>query len=230
MLNTCFDEKPTSHHTWLSFIYIFRKQWSSAWVNDAFTAGKTTTQLSEQLNAFARHYLKPSMHVSKLLRNFQALLDDLHWNEHNRDFHMQNTIPANNFPNSSVMNHAASLFTPNVVKLIQYEYKTGMNYTMKTFDVEQYTVSSYEETLRIFSGSCKLNLVQHWENKNGLERTLVEEELVRLDMERSYIKCSCRFFENHWLMCRHILRAMEVYGAFGDNEFCRTIPNEFIIG
>ncbi|GAA0174537.1 hypothetical protein LIER_41735 [Lithospermum erythrorhizon] len=123
MLNTCFDGKPTSYHTWLSFIYNFRKQWSSAWVKDAFTAGKITTHL---------------------------------------------------------MNHAASLFTPNVFKLIQHEYETGMTYTMKeTFDVEQYTVSSYE---------------------------------------------------NNWLMCRHVLRAMEVYGGFGNNEFCRIVPNEFIIG
>ncbi|GAA0148060.1 hypothetical protein LIER_42981 [Lithospermum erythrorhizon] len=153
---------------------------------DEFTAGKTTTQLSEQLNEFARHYLNSSMHVSELMRRFQSMVVDLRFNEKSRDFYMQHTIPANNFKNSSLMSHAASVFTPQIFNEIQHEFEAGMTYTIKkTLDVEQYFCSSFQETMRIFSGSCKLILVQRWENEGTPEKTLIEEEVVWFDIERS---------------------------------------------
>ncbi|GAA0164966.1 hypothetical protein LIER_20483 [Lithospermum erythrorhizon] len=115
------------------------------------------TQLSEQLNAFARHYLDSSMHVSELMRRFQSM-------------------------NSILISHAPSVFTPQIFNEIQHAFEAGMTYTVKeTLDVEQYFCSSLQETMRIFSGSCKLILVQRWENDGTPEKTLIEEELVRLD-------------------------------------------------
>ncbi|GAA0154577.1 hypothetical protein LIER_37917 [Lithospermum erythrorhizon] len=92
MLDTCFDGKPTSENSWLCFIYGFRKQWSSVKdvvTKDQFTAGKTTTQLSEELNAFARHYRDSSMDVLELMRQFHSMVVDLRFNEKSRDYYMQ---------------------------------------------------------------------------------------------------------------------------------------------
>ncbi|GAA0142454.1 hypothetical protein LIER_03354 [Lithospermum erythrorhizon] len=114
MLVSCFDNKPTSDFKWLQFIYGFRTQWSSAWVKSNFTAAKSTTQLSEQFNAFARYYLKPDYSITEMLRRFQSLVDDLRHNEKAKDFYMQNTSPDNRFKNSLLMCHAALVFTPSV--------------------------------------------------------------------------------------------------------------------
>ena len=64
MLFTAFDNRHTSEVDWLETLYSSRKKWSSAWVKCHFTAGKTTTQLSEQFNAFGRYYLKPDYPIS----------------------------------------------------------------------------------------------------------------------------------------------------------------------
>ncbi|GAA0154097.1 hypothetical protein LIER_12178 [Lithospermum erythrorhizon] len=68
---------------------------------------------------------------------------DFRFNEKSRDYYMQQTIPANNFKNSSLMSHAASVFTPQIFNEIQHEFEAGMTYTIKeTLDVEQYFCSS----------------------------------------------------------------------------------------
>ncbi|GAA0141095.1 hypothetical protein LIER_42643 [Lithospermum erythrorhizon] len=59
------------------------------------------------------------------------------FNEKSRDYYMQQSIPANNFKNSSLMSHAASVFTPQIFNEIQHEFEAGMTYTIKeTLDVE----------------------------------------------------------------------------------------------
>ncbi|GAA0171015.1 hypothetical protein LIER_41065 [Lithospermum erythrorhizon] len=83
-----FANRRRSDISWLTFIYNSRKQWSSAWVKDNFMAGKRTTQLSEQFNAFARLYLKPEQSITQLLNRFQDLIDDLRHNELMFDFIM----------------------------------------------------------------------------------------------------------------------------------------------
>ncbi|GAA0174587.1 hypothetical protein LIER_41743 [Lithospermum erythrorhizon] len=83
-----FANRRRSDISWLTFIYNIRKQWSSAWGKDNFTARKRTTQLSDQFNAFARFYLKHEHSITQLLNRFQDLVDDLRYNELMFDFIM----------------------------------------------------------------------------------------------------------------------------------------------
>ncbi|GAA0185212.1 hypothetical protein LIER_32500 [Lithospermum erythrorhizon] len=73
-------------------------------------------------------------------------------------------------------------------------------------------------------GSTKVVEVQRWINRGSVNATLVEEEVVYMDYEEQrFVKCSCHFLDNWGLVCQHVLRIMEVYGAF-DHDFCHSIP------
>ena len=131
MKEECFANVHRSEITWLDYIYSSRKQWSSAWVKSTFTAGKKTTQLSEQFNAKARNYLKTELSISQLLSRFQDLIDDLRHNELRSDFTMQNSVVQNRHPSSGLMRHAAELFTPYIFELIQKEFDASKAYTIQ---------------------------------------------------------------------------------------------------
>lgn len=45
MIRTSIPNLDALNRTWLESTYQIRKQWSSAWVKDYFTTGKTTTHL-----------------------------------------------------------------------------------------------------------------------------------------------------------------------------------------
>ena len=51
MITECIPDPASLKTNWLQRTYENRKQWSAAWVKPVFTAGRTTTQMSEQLNA-----------------------------------------------------------------------------------------------------------------------------------------------------------------------------------
>ncbi|GAA0169420.1 hypothetical protein LIER_23914 [Lithospermum erythrorhizon] len=125
---------------------------SNAWVKSHFTAGKTTTQLSEQFNAFARHYLKPYFSITELLRRFQSLVDDLRHNEKSRDFFIQNSTTENKFKNSLLMIHASLVFTPSIFRIIHNEYEASMGYTFTDLTSQQL-------------GATKIVGVQRWINR-----------------------------------------------------------------
>ncbi|CAN1214990.1 Protein FAR1-RELATED SEQUENCE 5, partial [Linum perenne] len=71
MIETTFTSKGTEVHSWLYFIYNFREQWSSAWVNKNFTCGMRSSQLSESLNSSLRAYLDTKTNLPTFLENSQ---------------------------------------------------------------------------------------------------------------------------------------------------------------
>ncbi|CAN1302048.1 Protein FAR1-RELATED SEQUENCE 5 [Linum perenne] len=56
-VNKHFPGEGPFGHPWLQFIYKFRHQWSSAWVNNNSTCGMWSSQLSETLNSNLRNFL-----------------------------------------------------------------------------------------------------------------------------------------------------------------------------
>ncbi|GAA0159783.1 hypothetical protein LIER_16487 [Lithospermum erythrorhizon] len=142
MLASCFQNRHRSEIAWLDFNYTSIKQWSSTWVKNHFTAAKTTTQLSEQLNAFAHFYLEPEHSITELFSRFQYLFVDVRHNKLSSDFDMQDQVVDNKNPKSQLMVHAASLFTPDVFEIIHNEYQQGKDYNNKAMVT---SITSLEE-------------------------------------------------------------------------------------
>ncbi|CAN1291366.1 Protein FAR1-RELATED SEQUENCE 5 [Linum perenne] len=57
MIETTFTSQSFEVHSWLDYIYKFREQWLSAWVNKIFTCSMRSSKLSESLNSSLRAYL-----------------------------------------------------------------------------------------------------------------------------------------------------------------------------
>ena len=105
---------PNTGNSWLKRTHNCREQWSSAWVKNTFTAGKTTTQLSEQLNAYSRFYLGPDLNLQNFFKRFHSMVSALRDNELKADFDMINNLAPNRHKHDDIMNQAAAIFTPEI--------------------------------------------------------------------------------------------------------------------
>ena len=56
---------------------------------------------------------------------------------------------------------------------------------------------------------------------------ILEDHTVIVDLATSTLKCSCHYYENWWILCRHMLRVMDGLGTFGNLVFMK-IPQCYI--
>ena len=69
--------------------------------------------------------------------------------------------------------------------------------------------------------------VERRDNQYTENQVLVETELVKLDLPNSSVTCSCHFFENSGLICRHTMRVLDAFAAWG-YAFCHSIPPMYV--
>ncbi|CAN1838071.1 Protein FAR1-RELATED SEQUENCE 5, partial [Linum perenne] len=82
-----FPGKGEFGHPWLQFIHKFRQQWSSAWVNNHFTCGMRSSQLSETLNSNLRKFLDTKCNLHQFFTQFNRLLQGKRADELQMDYH-----------------------------------------------------------------------------------------------------------------------------------------------
>ncbi|GAA0139346.1 hypothetical protein LIER_00911 [Lithospermum erythrorhizon] len=131
------------------------------------------------------------------------------------DFSAIQFFPKNHFPHSSIMQHAAKVYTPLIFAKIHLEFEVISRYCF------QPVLSEDEGSLRTFSVFKLLN------PEDNTSR--VDERIVTVDLREIKLSCTCRMFINWGFFCRHIFKIMEMLASSGNNPRLRTIPDEFIL-
>ncbi|CAN1336501.1 Protein FAR1-RELATED SEQUENCE 9 [Linum perenne] len=109
MIETTFTSEGTDVHSWLHFIYNFREQWSSAWVNKNFTCGIRSSQLSESLNSSLRAYLDTKTNLPTFFVEFSRMLDNKRDDELYQDYLVTNRQVTNFFPKNLLVTQASEV-------------------------------------------------------------------------------------------------------------------------
>ncbi|KAG8380690.1 hypothetical protein BUALT_Bualt06G0042200 [Buddleja alternifolia] len=183
-----WNEMITNHgchqNSWLNNMYKLRDKWSIAFNGDDFNVGLKATSRSESAN----HVLKEISDKTTSLYNFVIAFEGLvmRWRarEKAEDFSCKQGKPTRVVKHSSLLIHAANVYTNTIYRLFEYEL---MNGTMANSKSGKYSCGG---TLFMFE------VVSQETNR---VRT------VSFDMDTMVVKCNCKKFESTGILCGHAL-------------------------
>ncbi|CAN1268374.1 Protein FAR1-RELATED SEQUENCE 5, partial [Linum perenne] len=124
MIETTFTSQSKEVHSWLDYIYKYREQWSSAWVNKNFTCGMRSSQLSESLNSGLRAYLDTQTNLPTFFGEFSRMLDNKRHDELQEDYLATNKCVTNFYNKLPLVNQAAEVYSPKIFTVTSQPFLT----------------------------------------------------------------------------------------------------------
>ncbi|XP_057440588.1 protein FAR1-RELATED SEQUENCE 5-like [Lotus japonicus] len=158
--------------------------WALVYGRHTFSAGATTTQLSESFNGRLRLYMKSTFNVLEFFRNFERLLEDMRYKEIESNYEMSQKMPSLNM-NILLLKNARDVFTPAIFSLVRAEYEKSCNLVLKVcnqfLDVYEYEVCLF-----------------------GITRP----HKFTFNPKDQSVDCSCQLFQFIGILCSHALRIL----------------------
>ncbi|CAL1382100.1 unnamed protein product [Linum trigynum] len=170
-----------------------------------------TMQASESCNAQVRLFLKLKHNLDDFFIHFTYLLGDKRRKKRLSLTYMgKQSAPYIVLEKSSILQHAAKIFTKNIFNRIQEQY----------LEIEDYLIE-------LVPDNRDDGFISYLTYKmEGGERR--DERVTHVDTSTATLVCECRMFRTFGVLCRHILKVMRLLGEFG-NDSMRTIPDHYIL-
>ncbi|KAG6437731.1 hypothetical protein SASPL_102657 [Salvia splendens] len=83
---TLLSEFKLRDNTWLKHVYNVKEKWACCYMNNAFTLGMRSTQLSESVNSSIKNCTKPNLNIEQFFKNFEQVVEEKRYNELKCDF------------------------------------------------------------------------------------------------------------------------------------------------
>jgi zinc finger SWIM domain-containing protein 3 len=164
--------------------YKKKEKWALVYGRNTFSAGATTTQLSESFNGRLRLYMKSTYNVLEFFRHFERLIEDMRYKEIESNYEMSQKMPSLNM-NIMLLKTARDVYTPTIFSLVRGEYEKSCNLLLKSCTQN---LQLYEYEVSFFA-----NMRQH---------------KVTFNSEDQSVECSCRLFQFIGILCCHALRVL----------------------
>ena len=149
--------------------------------------------------------------LSEFFQKFDSFIKDRRSAEHAQDFLGRECCLDADYKDNALMKHAAEIYTPNIFRMIQLEYRKIFNVKIINFVGEEFVGGNFL-------------LYETYEVING-EKILYN---VRVEVDEVFMDCSCRLFVNMGLLCRHSFAVMYLQNLYGHENFDR-IPKRNIL-
>lgn len=177
-------------HGWLQEMYSVRHKWVRVYTKLHFTTGITTTSRSESMNAFFDEYVKASTGLKEFIENSQKALEKQYLREKEADYETKQK-ERSRITSSSLENHAASTYTKEMFRRFQHELKQSGAYVV----IEKDSMSTM--LLKVYE---------------AYKTTVAEEsrKMYQITVANDMINCICRKFESSGMICRHIIRYLNM--------------------
>jgi len=173
-------------NSWLQRLFEVKEKWAKAYVKMSFSAGMTSTQLSESLNADLKDYLQSDYDIVKFFTHFERLLNDKHYKELLAEHNLRQKLPKIKMK-SPMLIQAAQIYTSQPFLKFQKQYEEFQGAFVKEH-IERN--SSHEYIVSIYGKPKDYRVI--W---NSLENN---------------VSCSCRKFERCGILCGHTLKILDV--------------------
>lgn len=164
-------------------------KWASIYGRHTFSAGATTTQLSESFNGRLRLYKKSTFNVLELFRNFDRLLEDMRYKEIESNYDMTQKMPSLKM-NIMLLKNARDIYTPAIFSLVHKEYEKSCN---------------------LLLNSCTQNLLVYEYEVYFLEH--MRRHKVVFNLEDQSVECSCKLFQFVGILFCHALRVLNQFNV-----------------
>ncbi|KAJ3695466.1 hypothetical protein LUZ60_000843 [Juncus effusus] len=198
---TILEEYNLQDHDWLTDLYNLRDKWSSILHKDAFDAGITSPEKIETLTNILTNISNESTSLFDLVSSIDKLTASWRAVESEEDMRCSQNGPARAIPLSTLLKHAAEVYTHKAYKLIEADFLDQSNPTSYTERQESHSTYRFQ-----FMNQEKTKM---W--------------MVTLDTATLTVNCcSCMKFETVGLLCCHALNAFSL-------KSIERIPDKYIL-
>ncbi|XP_006663840.1 protein FAR1-RELATED SEQUENCE 5-like [Oryza brachyantha] len=182
------DKCNIQDHQWLADLYQQRRKWCTALHKDAFDGGINSHDRSDSSNNALSSIADESTPPNQFILEFDKLVGSWRTDESAEDIQCNQTSPDCTIKHSSILQHAAEIYTRKVYKSLEMEYLDGCNGT------------SYQEI------QCSETLYRF---EFILQRIGPKVCIVFLDTSSMELNCSCKKFETMGILCSHAINALD---------------------
>jgi zinc finger SWIM domain-containing protein 3 len=109
-------------NSWLKRLFEVKEKWAKAYVKMSFSAGMTSTQLSESLNADLKDYLQSDYDIVKFFTHFERLLNDKRYKELQAEYNLRQKLPKIKM-SSTMLIQATNIYTSQPFLKFQKQYE-----------------------------------------------------------------------------------------------------------
>ncbi|XP_020262449.1 protein FAR1-RELATED SEQUENCE 5-like [Asparagus officinalis] len=172
------DKYGADKRSWLVNLYNHRDHWAPVYLKDTFTAGMTSTQRSEGINAFFDHFVNSNTELHDFVKQYDNAVRARRAAELEQDFKSTNTIPTL-IIDHPIEKQARENYTKNMFTIFQKELKDSYSMLHERLSKDGASVTYAVWNIDREAGSKK-----------------VEKHHVVFDASKEKrIKCSCARFE-----------------------------------
>ncbi|XP_058221950.1 protein FAR1-RELATED SEQUENCE 1-like isoform X2 [Rhododendron vialii] len=192
-------------NTWLEGLYLERKRWILAYVNDCFWVGMSSTQRSESMNSYFDGYINSKTTLKQFVEQYENAVANKVESENQEDEKSWRTyIPL--ITQSDLEKQFQSVYTNDKVREFHEEF----------FGRLECSCSKIKES--VFEYEVK-EWVTYGEGE-GRKRIQVPF-IVDFNVETNEAYCNCRLFEFKGMVCRHQLMVWSQMGV-------ERVPDKYV--
>ncbi|XLT60258.1 hypothetical protein HN873_052862 [Arachis hypogaea] len=180
-------------------LYKLKKKWARCYMNNAFTIGIRSTQLSDSLNADLKNCMKLNLNIIQFFKHFERVVNDKRYNELQGEFQSRQKLPKLKMVSSSLLQQVSQVYTLSLFDLFQEEYDKYSAACIREINERGFV---YEYLVAL----CN-------ENK---------EFKVTFDPSLSSISCNCKKFEILGILCCHAIKVLDV-------KDIKLLPDQYIL-
>ncbi|XP_052138422.1 protein FAR1-RELATED SEQUENCE 5-like [Oryza glaberrima] len=184
-----FDTMRSKMHkqTWLDSIYKFKEKWAECYMNDVYTLGMRSTQLSESLNSDLKDHFKSDFDIIRFLNHFERVVQLKRDKELNSLFESMKKLSRIKM-RTPILLQASKLYTPIIFEAFQAEYEHSMAACARVLDGDnEYLITIRDEDL-----------------------AFEEEYKVIGNPSEQTALCSCGQFIRIGILCSHALKVLDL--------------------
>ncbi|WVZ96062.1 hypothetical protein U9M48_041745 [Paspalum notatum var. saurae] len=190
-----------SKQIWLDSIYKVKEKWAECYMQDVFTLGMRSTQLSESLNSDLKRYFKYDFDIIRFFKRFERLVEDIRNNELNAEFESRKKIPRIKM-RTPMLIQASKVYTPSIFEAFQGEYERSMAACTTALEGN----NEYLVAIGSLGERCTFEK-EYKVIGNPLEQTST---------------CSCGQFNRIGILCGHALKVLDLMNI-------KSLPLQYVL-
>ncbi|XP_056687860.1 protein FAR1-RELATED SEQUENCE 5-like [Spinacia oleracea] len=192
---------------WMQDAYDNRRQWAPAYNRGTFWAGMSSTQRSEGMNRYFKIHVDLECGLVQFIKNYEFCMNIKAEEEKEDNFDSVDTPPQLDVDKSVLAEYVFHKVYTNAMFADFVHERKGLTHTNVTRTDSLGSLVLYRADEKLTS--------PHW-------RKRYKSYNVKVDKVKGELSCSCLLFEFRGILCRHILKAMDV-------EDFQFVPEKYIL-
>ncbi|XP_021867302.2 protein FAR1-RELATED SEQUENCE 6 isoform X2 [Spinacia oleracea] len=199
---------------WLVGLYEEREMWVPAYLNHMFWAGMMTKSRAESMNKYFDGYIEKKTGICEFLENYFSAVEKWVRDE------MEEDATCTRNMRSPVTDFAVELFFQKVytdAKFVEVQRECQRVLYCNAMEQKQLSETTMEHVIqdRVWTEIFPNKGKDVPSERKNLHRVTFQTDTYE-------VRCDCKLFECHGILCRHIIRVLDLYSV-------QKVPEKYVL-